>query len=482
VDKLLQGFHTRGVKFLCDLLCSFLLVSLIVELFADFGDVWDGNYTQDHYQDTITRHDYEIADSIIQQLVDLYKDFPALPFELKEDIMDFVLDKVLGKSAGKHAKTIKSLIPENPRKLQKVLAAGGSFMYRYPDMIHSIEWLSKHGYCVDTIQMGASAIPYAGRGAFATRNFAREEIITLTPMMHIADKDLLTMYTVKTLTDPETGEQYQDYDRAAGPIGQQLLLNYCFGHPESSLLLFPLGSHVGLINHHESPNAYIIWSRVKDNGLPNQHKYQDYSVQELAKVDKIVAVMKVVALREIEKDEEITIDYGKAWTMAWEMHVKRWEATVAKQPHPWQAEDVRAQYRNKPLQTSETIAGEPYPPNIGTACFLTTRECAEGLPKHDGTLQITEWDDPNDGDVYRSSRLFIVDVLDRLETGDHFFYNYTVLARLSSKSFHKVLNVPHAACTFVNRPYTSDIHTAGAFRHPIGIHDNHFPQAWRDLR
>jgi hypothetical protein len=44
------------------------------------------------------------------------------------------------------------------------------------------------------------------------------------------------------------------------------------------------------------------------------------------------------------------------------------------------------------------------------------------------------------------------------------------------------VNVPHAACTFVDSPYASDIHTPGAFRHSIGILDSHFPQSWRDLR
>lgn len=471
-----------GVKHHSDSVPSAYFLSWIVELFADFGDVWDGNYTQDFYQDTITRHDYEIADQIIQKLVDLYQDFTDLPLDLKEDILDFVLDKVMGKAAGKHAKTIKSLIPENPRKLQKVLDAGGSFMYRYPDMIHSTEWLSEHGYCLDTIRMGPSTIAHAGRGAFAKRNFAREEIITLTPMMHVADKDLLTMYDVKAFTNPETGEQYQDYDRASGPIGQQLLLNYCFGHPESSLLLFPLGSHVGLINHDDSPNAYITWSRVKDNGLPNQHKYQDYLVKDLAEVDEIVVVMKVVALREIAEDEEITINYGKEWAAAWDKYMERWEATAAGSPHPLQAEDVRVRYLEKPLQTAATIAENPYPPNVGTACFVATRERPEGLPKREGSLEITEWEEPDDGELYSSSRLFIVDVLDRVETGDHFFYNYTVMTRLTPKALHKVLNVPHAACTFVNRPYTSDIHTSGAFRHPIGIREDQFPQAWRDLR
>lgn len=452
----------------------------IVELFADFGGSWDGNYTQDFYQDTILRHDYQLADQIIQHLVAFYKDFPDLPMELKDDILDFMLDKVLGITAGKHAKTIKSLIPENPRKLQKVLDAGGSFMYRYPDMIHSTKWLSTHGYCLDTVRMGQSTIPYAGRGAFAKRRFHRGDIITVTPMIHIADKALLTMYNVETFQNADTGQNYKDYVREEGPIGQQLLLNYCFGHPESSLLFVPLGSHVALINHQKTPNAYITWSRQRDNGLSNQHKYQDYTADEMANVDKIVTVMKLVALRDIDPDEEITIDYGEQWETAWDEYMKRWERSAATQPHPWKAEDLQVQYKNKPLETRETITNNPYPPDIGTACFLSTIDLPDGIPNRDGPIEITAWDD--DEDLYRSSRLFVVEILDRVATGDLFFYNYTVLAKASARKYHKVLNVPHAACTFISRPYTSDIHTPGAFRHPIAIPDIDFPQAWRDLR
>ncbi len=402
--------------------------------------------------------------------------------DLKDDILDFMLDKILGVAAGKHSKTIKSIIPANPRKLQKVIDVGGSFMYRYSDMIHSTEWLSTHGYCLDTIRMKPSTIPYAGRGAFAARKFGRREIITVTPMIHIADKDILTMYKVETFQNPDTGQKYVDYAKDAGPIGQQLLLNYCFGHPESSLLLVPLSSHVGLINHQKIPNAYITWSRVSDNELTNQHKYQDYTVNELAEVDKIVIVMKVVALREIDEDEEITLDYGGQWQMAWDAYIKQWETFAAGRPHPLTAEDVRAQYLRKPLQTRETIIADPYPPDITTACFLSTLDLPDGVRKKDGSMEITTWDEPDDDDLYRSSRLFVVEILDRIETGDDFFYNYTLIAKAAATVFHKVLNVPHAACTFISRPYTSDIHIAGAFRHPISIPDVDFPQAWRNLR
>jgi hypothetical protein len=49
-----------------------------MELFSSFWDVWDGNYTDDMYQDTIHRYDYDDADKIIAALLDFYRDVPGL--------------------------------------------------------------------------------------------------------------------------------------------------------------------------------------------------------------------------------------------------------------------------------------------------------------------------------------------------------------------------------------------------------------------
>lgn len=455
-----------------------------MELFADFGEVWDGNFTQDIYQDRIYRSDYDHADRIVKELVKLYEDLPDLSLEFQEDLLDFIVTKVLGVAAGKHAKTIRSLIPENPRKLQKVLDAGGTFLYRYPDLVRSPDWLSKNGYCMDSLRIGPSTIAYAGRGAFAARKFQRGEIITVSPMLHFADKNLLTMYPLKPVKNKATGESSLEHDHSSEPLGQQMLLNYCWGHPESSLLLFPMASHVSLINHQsDSPSARVAWARVKDNGLANQHKYQDFTVRELAFVDRPVVVMKFVAERDIEEGEEVTIDYGQEWSQAWEDYLRRWEVTRATKSHPWQAADAKDYYSRRPLETRDTIQQNPYPPNVATACFLHTRERPEGFVMQEGALRVNEWYLPDDPYIhFQGNRLYVVDVLERQEAGEEHFYNYTVLARYSESEFQRVMHVPHHSCTFVQRPYTSDIHLQGAFRQPIGVPDFIFPQKWRDLR
>eukprot|EP00980_Cylindrotheca_fusiformis_P005804 scaffold1223_cov119-Cylindrotheca_fusiformis.AAC.7 len=454
-----------------------------MELFADFGDLWDGNFTDDIYQDTIRRYDYEIADGIIQSLLDFYDEFPNLSEGMQQEIIDFMLDKVLGTAAGKHAKTIRSLIPASAQKLKRVKDEGGSFMYRYADMIRSTKWLQNNGFCLGAMKAGPSTIEGAGRGAFATRGLRQGETITITPMLHIADKELLTMYPIHSVVDPTTGEMTIDYDRSGGPSGTQLIINYCFGHPDSSLLLFPLGSLVNLINHsRKGSNAYMTWSKRADK-LPNQHQYHDFTVEQMANTNKIVLTMKVVATRDIGPGEEIFLDYGPQWEHAWQEYQQKWELERKGVPHPLKAKDMRDRYKAIPFEIPQTMRRNPYPPNIATACFMSIRERPDGKTMFDKTLgvDITEWASPAAYEDYQGSNLFIVDILERKNV-DHFFYNYTVIAKISETRIEEIADVPHAACTFVDVPYKSDIHLDGAFRHSIGIIDSHFPQKWRDLR
>jgi hypothetical protein len=447
--------------------------------------IWDGNFTENVFQDKIHRYDYEIADKLVNGLVEFYDQFPHLSMDMKDDIMDFMLDKVLGVATGANAKTINSLIPANPRKLKKVQEAGGTFMYRYRDMIKSTQWLRKNGICLDAIQGGISSIPNAGRGAFASRYIRQGETITITPMVHIADKDLLTMYPIVEMTDEKSGVTSQLYDKGQGPIGKQLLMNYAFGHPESSMLLFPVGPQVTLVNHGgKRPNAYIAWTR-KTDPLPSRDVYFDYSVEQMAAESQIVLNMKIMAVRSIAKGEEITLDYGTSWQGAWESYQQEWEKSKAGMPHPLKAQDMKIAYLEKPLETCETIKENPYPENVNVACFLQTSKRPDGtlMTHQEHGWDISDFAGPSRYEKFDGDDLFIIaEVLDRKEAPG-FFFNYTVRAPVGEAGgLQDVMDVPHAACTFVDQPYSSDLFIPGAFRHPIGIPDAVFPMAWKNLR
>jgi hypothetical protein len=469
-----------------------------MEIIADFGDVWDGNFTENIYQDQIHRYDYEIADKLVNGLINLLDKFPTLSLDLKEDVVEFMLTKALQTATGANAKTIRSLIPDNPRKLKKVQQAGGTFMYRYQDMIKTPRWLQQNGFCLDTIKEGISDIPNAGRGAFANRPIRKGEVITITPMIHIADKSLLTMYPIVEVEDPKTGEIKQVYDKASGPIGVQLAMNYCFGHPESSMLLFPVAPQVTLINNGHGraghvANAYIMWTKDNDP-MVNPKDLLDWSIDQMAQLKEVSLVMKILALVDINEGEEILLDYGKAWEAAYEKYKADWKAAYEggggkeegrhRVVHPLKAEDVRVMYHEKPFETIESYREtRPYPETVRTTCFLESRDRPAGMVMIDQKYghDITEFASPVSYELYHGSNLHLVDIVDRHEAMGY-FYNYTVRALLGSGNIEEVVNVPHSACTFVDDSYTSDIHTRPQFRHPMGILDSHFPNNWRNLR
>ena len=448
----------------------------ILIIYKDFGDVWDGNFTENIYQDKIHRYDYHLADEIVSKLVDLYEKYPDLSLDMKEDVMDFLLQKVLTTVAGPNAKTIHSLIPANPRKLKQIQETGGTFLYRYRDMIRSNEWLEENGFCLDTIRQGVSTIPNAGRGAFANREISEGENVIITPLLHIADKKLLTMYRIED-------EEDQTFDESSGPTGKQMLLNYAFGHPQSNMVFIPTGPQVTLINHGGADaNARLEWAN-KDDVLSNPDGLLTITVDQMAELKDTVLVMKVVAKRDIGEGEEITINYGTSWQRTWDAYESNWKETKEGKPHPLKAEDLRRMYKNKPLETVDTLEENPYPEDIFPACFLDTTDLPDGTPmthQEFGT-EIIQFEAPNRYEDYDAKSLFAVEILDRVEAPG-FFYNYTARASLGpdDNNFCDVKHVPHSACTFFDQDYTSDIHIDGAFRHVVGMPDSMISVAWRN--
>jgi len=447
-----------------------------MEIFADFGEVWDGNFTENIYQDKIHRYDYHLADELVRKLVELYENHPDLSLDMKEDVMEFLLQKVLTTVAGPNAKTINSLIPANPRKLKQIQDSGGTFMYRYQDMIRSNEWLEENGFCLDTISQGVSTIPNAGRGAFANREIKEGENVIITPLLHIADKNLLTMYPIQDASD-------ETFDESNGPIGKQMLLNYAFGHPDSDMVFVPTGPQVTLINNGGTDaNARLEWAN-SDDVLSNANYYLGLTVDEMVDVKETVLVMKVVAKRDIGEGEEITINYGTSWQSAWDAYESNWKETKEGKPHPLKAEDLKRMYKNKPLETEEILHQIPYPENVFAACYLYTVDRPHGTPmtNQEYGTEINQFQSPTRYEDYDAKSLYFVDVLDRVEAPG-FFYNYTVRASLGPglNEFADVMHVPHSVCTFFDREYSSDIHLDGAFRHPVGMPDSMIPLTWRN--
>ena len=153
-----------------------------------------------------------------------------------------------------------------------------------------VDWIRNNGVCVDNIKLGRSTIEKAGRGAFAKRFIPAGNIIAPIPLLHVLDKNVFNLHSWKV---NEEGERVLDAEIA----GKQLLVNYCFGHMQSTLL-FCQTTNTALINHKnkescsevtcgEQPNARIRWSEWD----PSTKKWLSMSLDELAKVSTIVLLV-----------------------------------------------------------------------------------------------------------------------------------------------------------------------------------------------
>jgi hypothetical protein len=84
---------------------------------------------------------------------------------------------------------------------------------------------------------GRSTLAQAGRGAFAARQLPVDTVVGYAPLVHIGTKGRNIFDVVR---DNPDGTQFHSYD---------LIINYSFGHANSTVLLTPYGGMVNYINH-----------------------------------------------------------------------------------------------------------------------------------------------------------------------------------------------------------------------------------------
>jgi hypothetical protein len=448
-----------------------------MELFANYGDVWDAADVS-IFQDKLVRQDFTDADLLLDRITTYLDQFPDMSDSLKADSLDFMLRKVLDQAGGFRSKAIQSLLPNSVERLAEVQQAGGSFLYRNADMVKTPQWLKKNGLCVDNLEVKPSTIPAAGRGAFARRPLANGTVISPIPTTLIGDESSLNMYDVVP-TEGGTDE----YERPIPPgfaynyekhRGQQIALNYVYGHPESSLVLLPNAPMVNYINHGKKPNAELRWAEHEK--LVNDASAHMYTVEDVVNHRNAFIVLELVATRDIAVGEEVLIDYGPEWIEAWEEYSKAWK----KGSWPLKAEDLREVFRTKAYPAKVTVSNNPYPPGVSTACFITLGSVPDGEEHYSEDGEDIYWWEGDMADV-KGSELVYCDILAKTDLPEG-GWEYTVRTRFADQTFYVVEHVPHAAVSIQDTAYSSDIHHPDAFRHPIGIPDSLWPQVWRDLR
>jgi hypothetical protein len=235
------------------------------ELFVDYGHSYF-DYRENKWGMLFpTNEDYKTADGIMHDFLNMDDDDDSTDDE-EEEIWSNILETledgsyVLPKKhddnddnekAEEELKTKRRIAHALPKHAKDVPLAAelGTARFSLPNSTKSLDYLQEHGICLDNMRKGRSTIPQAGNGAFATKNLEAMSIIAPAPLVPI-ERHLLHI----VLNSDGSEKEVQT---------NQLLLNYCFGHPQSSLLFFPYSSTVQYINHNNECQSKCIHSLVR---------------------------------------------------------------------------------------------------------------------------------------------------------------------------------------------------------------------------
>ncbi|GKZ00390.1 hypothetical protein MPSEU_000992000 [Mayamaea pseudoterrestris] len=428
------------------------------ELFKDYGPDWfDHRY---HIFGQMPFADnYDDARELLQSMVELKT------FKQHEPVLAdlYQLMRGLSKKDLYDSRTLNAL----PERLEDAIEATkplkdlGSILQ--PSYTHSLAYLQEHGKCIDHLVPKQSTISQANRGAFATRNLPKGTIVTASPLHHVPDKKFANMYNFAQVD----GTWMRVMDQI---VGKQLVLNYCFSHPATTLMLCPYGSQINYINHdRERANVRVQWATNFAVGH-NQSVVDHGDFEFLRSTERPVLAFDYVAIKDIAEGEEVFLDYGDDWIKAWEAHVATFRPVTGADKytsaHQWDREMRDALIRTQYEQTFD-----PYPAHMEIRCH-------SGLMNAHGMVDY-EWY-PNDYGLP-------CQVTSRIEENNTHLYTVDLIWEAGKNGRDteyrmERAGVPRKSIHFFNRHHTTDIHLPNAFRHPIGIPDDILPTGWKNVK
>jgi hypothetical protein len=147
-------------------------------------------------------------------------------------------------------------------------------------------------FCVDPIKPALSSIPNAGMGAYSKLNVPKGRTVIFASFLHMSRSELHN----------KTSNEFE------------LILNYAFGHPQTSLLFLPFARGVNYINHASEgyeANVKIAWW-IRAGSPPIESRFdQDPSHVLFSNSESHQHFVRYEALRDIAVGEELLLDYGK---------------------------------------------------------------------------------------------------------------------------------------------------------------------------
>jgi hypothetical protein len=462
------------------------------EFFADYGPnyfISRGGF----YQEVPLMENYEEASDLMSKFANVAfaKSHPSgktFTPEIVEDIWSVIANKAA------HKRTKTALWKD----VQKVLD-NHEEDYLPEITTRSNEWLQQNGVCIDNVKSGASSIHEAGRGAFARRPIAAGEIIAPNPVLQLNR----TKQIHEERTNPD----------------ERLLINYCFGHANSTMMLCPYVTGVAVINHNSvdtnTPNAEV---RLSNHTFFNRDLLDKSAHTIMESLVMIGIVFDIVATRDIEAGEEIFLNYGQAWQDAWDAHQEQWDEYVS----PIKCDEIKpllqctVQYegdsgshelpsclKEAPQMNRSDEASYKY----NTACFYypSRPDSSEHANSQDNDAEsptVLPWSYESSDGKGTTGGLFPCHILARQTTSsspvgvlvnDDDSTTLTLFTAMIEAEGKSILakNIPATAIRSVTdkwrainnerQQYMNDESIPEPFRHPIMLPDDVFPSSWMDL-
>jgi len=416
------------------------------ELFKYYGNAWFTSRQAEFGLIPLT-NDWEKANKLLKSF---HKLTNKLSQEVQQDIYSIIAN------FGYNGRVLNAF--PSYSDVEQALAGGIQSLHRTKSVRSDIQKLDE-ARCLDSIKAGPSSIPQAGRGAFATRAFAKGQVVTGSPLLHVPNRTILDRYS------HHFDEEFNRYTRTH-VVSQQLVVNYCWGHHESSMLLCPYSAGVNYINHNQSQaNLKLQWA--PDGHIAQNDKWLKSPPEQFMYNYSPNLAWDYVAIRDIKAGEEFFIDYGDAWEDMWLNFVDNWEGVQYDDYAP--AIEWNQRMEGLDLRTHEEQKVAPYPDNLEIRC-------------HESILHLVSQNLQNDEDFWElwtlDSEGLPCKILERSDEGGKTIYKVEIGVGNS--------NIPHSnvdrkMMAFRDQPYSTDINLPNAFRQEAFIPDDMVPRIWRNF-
>lgn len=423
------------------------------EIMVEYGDHWFRAREYAFGQDIPLSQDYQKADDMVQQAA---RECNDTSMSLESDECQELWNTTRASYAENTTSFSSRVYSALPEILTLSVVENGTARHSVPNVVRSIEWLQTHGKCLDNLELREnSTIPHAGSGAFATRFLKQGSIVAPAPVVHLHRGHLEVYF-------PDLQDEEQFHWK-----GLQLLQNYMYGHPSTSLLFFPYSPAVNLINHSKEPNVKLQWSDSTKNRDWFNRSTKDLITNEN---DHAGLMMELVALREIQPGEEVFLDYGSEWQEAWDQHVKSWRKPLDSKTHR-PVEPFQNQQKLPTRQDFQNGDTEQLPLNAMTVCWVDFDDVEETDDPH-----VFRWtSDHITGDQTETRQCTLISRHER--NGK---YRYTAEMKIDGTKYI-FTDILRRGIDVVDRPYTANQFLRQSFRHLIQMPDKMIPEAWKDL-